>query len=51
MARKKSRRRGSGIIVLLAVIAALAGGPSAVAADLDSGFGDDSGLVASWAEE
>jgi hypothetical protein len=51
MASKRTGKRGTLCIVLIAVLAALAGGPSAAAADLEPGLGDISGLVASWAEE
>jgi hypothetical protein len=61
MAKKKTGRRGSGVIALIAVLAALAG-PSAAAADpgksdsnavsasaYEYGFSFD--IVASWVEE
>jgi hypothetical protein len=51
MARKQVRKRGSLCIALIAVLAALAGGPSAAAADLEPSLGDAPGLIASWAEE
>jgi hypothetical protein len=52
MANRNSRRQRSGIIALIAVIAALAGSQSAAAAYLGASLGDGSGMiVASWAEE
>jgi hypothetical protein len=55
MANRNSGKRRSGIIALIAVIAALAGAQSAAAAGLGFGFGasfsDEPGIVASWAEE
>jgi hypothetical protein len=63
MAKKKSGKRGSGIIALIAVIAAIAGGPSAASANPGHGQGqgpvaellpvqsDIPFLDASWAEE
>jgi hypothetical protein len=61
MAKKKSGKRGSGIIALIAVIAAIAGGPSAASANSGPGQGpvaellpvqsDIPFLEASWAEE
>jgi hypothetical protein len=53
MANRDSGKRRSGIIALIAVIAALAGAQSAAAAGLGLGasLSDEPGIVASWAEE
>jgi hypothetical protein len=65
MENKKSGKRGSGIIAIIAVLAAIAGGPSAAAADPGKSkapitaqapgevpaWNIAPGLLASWAEE
>jgi hypothetical protein len=65
MANRKSGKRGSGIIAIIAVLAAIAGGPSAASANPGKSKAPNyaeapaeapawnvaPGLLASWAEE